>query len=862
MKDHPFFLTIASCALIGLLGPGVARAFDPAPLCAYRATDAEGLEPLPAEFTIPGLMCELGDFAEPEAEPEAQPEAELGLEDARRALARSRELAAAGRHGEAALHIRRVALALPELADRVALEEAGYRLAAGPDEQTCEAFERARQSPQRTVATRAHIGWVRCLLAIGDRDGIEELDALRRRYPELPHDNELRLLLGAAHEGWGEESDAARLYRRVDLMSPGRAAAIEARARLARLREGGLRVRALTPVQRVERAERLVRSGPMELARAEIAALREEALSENLARQVARSAARIARVEGRWEDASRLLREAQGLPDLEPEDRAAMDHRIRDLGRAAASREREVVERRIRSLRGGRRLSATPTARLFSILRLSSRAGLADIVNDVLDELRDHDRLPPGLAFDAAIQGAGTGDDERVAALFERAMRHPNYAVSARYHRARALERLGRTSEARAEYLAVVEADSRRLPYYAMWSRQRLRSMLSTLTPRPLVAMGPASCDERGPFSAMPMSAKGGRVSPQPAAPELCSTVPPPNPFVGQGEEAPRPERPDGLAEVQAVADGADLEGEPIDVSLSVEEIERLLEPLAREYGDAFPWLRRAHLLVQLGELEAADDEIHEVFTAWRDARGRGSLRAGLAGVLRGAAPPRHRVSGATWRARRSFPSAPREVLAQISAALGDHGLAIRFSSGFGVAGPHPRAYEELVEAAAARHGVQPELLFAVMRVESVYNPRIISYAGAIGLMQIMPRTGRNIAHRLGRESFTIDQLLEPEVNIELAAWYLASLIERFEGRIPLAIASYNGGPHNVRRWMRAHSPDIPVDAFLERIPFEQTHRYVRRVMTHYEAYRAQRGGVLPQQDTHLPDLDPDRVAF
>ncbi len=178
------------------------------------------------------------------------------------------------------------------------------------------------------------------------------------------------------------------------------------------------------------------------------------------------------------------------------------------------------------------------------------------------------------------------------------------------------------------------------------------------------------------------------------------------------------------------------------------------------------------------------------------------------------------------------------------------------------MAGPRPRAYAELVEAAARRHGVEPELLFAVMRVESVYNPRIISYAGAIGLMQIMPRTGRLIAHSLGREDFTVDQLLEPEVNIDFAAWYLASLIRRFDGRLPLAIASYNGGPHNVRRWMRDHSESMPLDAFLERIPFSQTHRYVRRVLTHYAAYRAQRGLAVAELDVELPDATPDPLAF
>jgi len=166
------------------------------------------------------------------------------------------------------------------------------------------------------------------------------------------------------------------------------------------------------------------------------------------------------------------------------------------------------------------------------------------------------------------------------------------------------------------------------------------------------------------------------------------------------------------------------------------------------------------------------------------------------------------------------------------------------------------------VQAAADKHGIDANLLFAVMRVESIYNRRIVSYAGAVGLMQIMPTTGRRIALQLGRSDYRVSDLLDPGTNVEMAAWYLASLIERFDGRLPLAIASYNGGPHNVRVWMRKHHAATPLDAFLERIPFSQTHRYVRRVLTHYAAYRAQEGLPMSELSVELPALKPDVMAF
>src|SRR5690606_25029479 len=132
---------------------------------------------------------------------------------------------------------------------------------------------------------------------------------------------------------------------------------------------------------------------------------------------------------------------------------------------------------------------------------------------------------------------------------------------------------------------------------------------------------------------------------------------------------------------------------------------------------------------------------------------------------------------------------------------VGDPGVGLRF--GIWRPNARPRAYAALVQRAARQYGLDPNLLFAVMRVESIYNRRIVSRAGAIGLMQIMPATGKRIAQRMGVSGFQVKDLLDPELNVEFSAWYLASLLERFDGRLPLAVASYNGGPHNVRTWMQ-----------------------------------------------------------
>lgn len=853
MKIFPFSISSTFVIIAGFALPGQAFAFDPAPLCAYPTAPLEPVSvtpPAPARATAP--MCDpAGQYM-----PSGTPRVEV-----REALAEARRLAANGELAQAALAMRAVAEAEPDIADRVALEEAAYRMAAGPDAHACAAWERARQSPHRSVALLGRIGHVRCLLATANRAGVEELESLRRSYPELPHAPELDLVHAQALETWGELEEAGQLYRRVDLMFPGSDAAATARARMTALRAGGLDLRDHTPNQRVDRAGRLVSRGPLDMAREEIAALRADpTLPTVLRQQVARIAAQVARHEGRWEEASSLLREARGLPDLPPEDQAAMAERLDDLERAAEDRSREEVVRRLRSITRGQAIERLPTARLFSVLRAASRGGDVEAVDRAMRTIHGRDRMPPGLRLEAALFGAGVGDDALVAALLEAPSRHPTYGVEARYHRARALERLGRNDEALAIYADVIASDSTRLPYYAMWARQRIRAIRPTIEPVPLVA---EACRPEGPFSppSIDGSAKTGPLNRRAAT---AAAAPTPDVATGDaGGETTTDPPPDPIAEADEAATLLEIAGgAPRTVEMTDAQILAVLDPIAREHGDAFPWFPRAAALIRMGERDAASDELHEAYLAWSEARGRGAARADLEGVLRGHAPPRMRVAPATWRARRLFPQDARRSLARVAAALGDHGMAVRLSGSFSVAGPRPRAYEDLVEAAAARHGVEPELLWAVMRVESIYNPRIISYAGAIGLMQIMPRTGALIASGQGREGYTTDQLLDPATNIDMAAWYLASLIERFDGRLPLAIASYNGGPHNVRGWMRDHSADMPMDAFLERIPFDQTHRYVRRVMTHYEAYLAQRRDVIAPLDTRLPELSPDPVAF
>jgi soluble lytic murein transglycosylase len=162
----------------------------------------------------------------------------------------------------------------------------------------------------------------------------------------------------------------------------------------------------------------------------------------------------------------------------------------------------------------------------------------------------------------------------------------------------------------------------------------------------------------------------------------------------------------------------------------------------------------------------------------------------------------------------------------------------------------YPEPWRGTVRAAATAGGLPPALLFAVMRQESAYDPDVVSYAGAAGLLQLMPATARRIARD---QSLPADHLLVPATNIRLGALYLAELLRSVEDNAPLAVAAYNAGAHRVRRWLRERGP-MPLDHFVERIPFNQTRGYVRHVMTHYARYRFLAEGGRDWPEVPLPD--------
>ncbi len=148
----------------------------------------------------------------------------------------------------------------------------------------------------------------------------------------------------------------------------------------------------------------------------------------------------------------------------------------------------------------------------------------------------------------------------------------------------------------------------------------------------------------------------------------------------------------------------------------------------------------------------------------------------------------------------------------------------------------YPAAYPALVSLFAASRNLPLPLAWAVMREESRFKPEVVSPAKAIGLMQIIPPTGFEIARNLGRQGFQPDDLFQPLTNIEFGVHYLAMNLARFKQNLVQTIASYNAGPEAVERWVQSR-PDRQWDEFVEEIPYAETQNYVRKVLRSYYIY-------------------------
>jgi soluble lytic murein transglycosylase len=149
----------------------------------------------------------------------------------------------------------------------------------------------------------------------------------------------------------------------------------------------------------------------------------------------------------------------------------------------------------------------------------------------------------------------------------------------------------------------------------------------------------------------------------------------------------------------------------------------------------------------------------------------------------------------------------------------------------------YPRAYRDLIERHAVAFGVPPDLMQALMREESALDPDVVSWAGAVGLTQLMPGTAKLVAKRHKLRVPSAAQLKNPDLNVKLGTAYMADLLAMWKGNPALACASYNAGEGAVKRWL-ADRGRRDLDEFVEEIPIKETRDYVKRVLKSFNAYR------------------------
>ena len=228
--------------------------------------------------------------------------------------------------------------------------------------------------------------------------------------------------------------------------------------------------------------------------------------------------------------------------------------------------------------------------------------------------------------------------------------------------------------------------------------------------------------------------------------------------------------------------------------------------------------MRRAALLLEAGYFESARYEIQSLLEQPRslaDCIRLGSLLAGLG----------------------DYHGAQQLVVRRYPGLLGQ-GLQPGYEALFWLS--WPPAYADFVHASLAGSGrVDPALVWAIMREESGFRPEVMSSAGAMGLLQLMPETARQTAARVGAESLDdSEELFVPGTNIALGTAYLDYLAERFPSQTSAVIASYNAGPTAVAGWRSGAGASVEDDVWVEDIPYAQTRSYVRRVLRSLHAYR------------------------
>ncbi|HET7693736.1 MAG TPA: transglycosylase SLT domain-containing protein [Gemmatimonadota bacterium] len=169
-------------------------------------------------------------------------------------------------------------------------------------------------------------------------------------------------------------------------------------------------------------------------------------------------------------------------------------------------------------------------------------------------------------------------------------------------------------------------------------------------------------------------------------------------------------------------------------------------------------------------------------------------------------------------------------IALQIGVRLGENGAGETWA--------YPRGFAATIDAEARAHGLDAYYVSALIRQESLYRPGAVSPVGAVGLMQVMPATGAEIADSTGWPQYDPAILTDPAISLHFGSRYLEDQLARFDGFWPAVLAAYNGGPHNVALWWEFPERELDPELWIDRIPYKETRNYVKNVIAQYAAYR------------------------
>lgn len=309
-----------------------------------------------------------------------------------------------------------------------------------------------------------------------------------------------------------------------------------------------------------------------------------------------------------------------------------------------------------------------------------------------------------------------------------------------------------------------------------------------------------------------------------------------------------------------------------------VEQARGLLQKLAREHSRDFYGIRAAHLLENGGRPVSwaqQQDVLHLTSDEQAEKAPTAAWLRTWAGLPEGADPAKISINlsedirfrrgmelfslGLYNEARDALDSLRQDVaqdplllyqLALLTRDLGLYSISIRATIDLIVLAPEasvldmprqiqrlafPVYFSDLVLAESASQDLDPLLMFALIRQESVFDAQVRSWAGAIGLAQVIPDTGTWIAQMMPWPDYDEAQLQRAYVSVKFGAWFLNRILEQTDGDVIAALAGYNGGPANGVHWLDMSQGDP--DLLVEIINYDEPQRYVREVYRHYDVY-------------------------